>query len=72
MILQLNPTIPVITPLGRGDALFLIDYGQEVNTVWVVSVDNCALDLDTYVNRQIKHFCSEQIQIQPNYTFQKR
>lgn len=28
MILQLNPTILVQTPLGKGHALFLIDYGM--------------------------------------------
>lgn len=36
MILQLNPPIWVTTPLGEGHALFLIDYGPAINTVWVV------------------------------------
>jgi hypothetical protein len=36
MILQCNPPIWVTTPLGEGHALFLIDYGPAVNTVWVV------------------------------------
>ena len=36
MILQLNPHIWVTTPLGEGLALFLIDYGPSVNTVWVI------------------------------------
>ena len=36
MILQLNPHIWVTTPLGEGHALFLIDYGPSVNSVWVV------------------------------------
>lgn len=36
MILQCNPPIWVATPLGEGHALFLIDYGPSVNTVWVV------------------------------------
>ena len=36
MILQLNPPIWVTTPLGEGHALFLIDYGPSMNTVWVV------------------------------------
>jgi hypothetical protein len=35
-MLQLNPTIEVHTPLGDGEALFIIDYGINVNTVWVV------------------------------------
>ena len=36
MILQCHPPIWVTTPLGEGHALFLIDYGPSVNTVWVV------------------------------------
>ena len=36
MILQLNPTIDVNTPLGDGEAMFIIDYGINVNTVWIV------------------------------------
>lgn len=38
MILQLNPHIWVTTPLGEGHALFLIDYGPSVNSVWVVQL----------------------------------
>lgn len=36
MMLQLNPPVWVTTPLGEGHALFLIDYGPSINTVWVV------------------------------------
>ena len=36
MILQLNPPIWVLTPKGEGFALFLIDYGPSLNSVWVV------------------------------------
>ena len=36
IILQLNPTISVSTPLGDGDAYFLIDYGCNTNSMWVV------------------------------------
>jgi hypothetical protein len=35
MMLQLNPTIDVQTPLGDGEAFFIVDYGVNVNTVWV-------------------------------------
>lgn len=35
-ILQLNPPIWVETPKGEGHALFLIDYGVSINTIWVV------------------------------------
>lgn len=51
MILQLNPYIAVKTPLGDGDAIFLIDYGHHTNTVWVVRLDGGI----------IKHFWSDDI-----------
>lgn len=38
-ILQLNPTIPLETPKGVGDAHFVIDYGQEHHLIWVVFID---------------------------------
>ena len=36
MIHQCNPPVWVTTPLGEGHALFLIDYGPSINTVWLV------------------------------------
>lgn len=36
MIHQCNPPLYVVTPLGEGHALFLLDYGPSINTVWVV------------------------------------
>lgn len=33
---QCDPPIWVTTPLGEGHALFLIDYGPSLNSVWVV------------------------------------
>lgn len=33
MMLQLNPTIDVATPFGDGEAIMVIDYGVNVNTV---------------------------------------
>lgn len=38
-IIQLNPTIPLITPKGEGYAHFVIDYGQEHYLKWVVFID---------------------------------
>lgn len=35
-MLQLNPPIWVTTPLGEGHALFILDYGPSINTVWVI------------------------------------
>jgi len=60
MILQLNPTIPVRTKLGRGRALLIIDYGTELNSCWVVALNS---------NGQIKHFNSNDLILEENYTF---
>ena len=56
MMLQLNPTIDVSTPLGDGEAMFLIDYGVNVNTVWV-----CRM-----AGGEVKHFYSDDIKIYDN------
>lgn len=40
MIIQLCPSIPVITPYGKGLAHFLIDEGAESHLKWVVFLDN--------------------------------
>lgn len=50
----------VDTPLGRGQALFLIDYGMHQNTCWVVAM---------HKNGIVKHFDSNDIIISPNYTY---
>lgn len=60
MILQLNPTILVDTPLGRGHAIFLIDYGQHQNTCWVVALES---------NGVVKHFDSNDVIVTTNYTY---
>jgi hypothetical protein len=39
-ILQLNPTIPMITPRGNGYALFLINESDEHHIQWVVAQDD--------------------------------
>jgi hypothetical protein len=56
MIHQLNPTIDVHTPLGDGEALFIIDYGVNVNTVWVVR----------FKGGIIKHLYSDDIRVYDN------
>lgn len=55
-MLQLNPTIDVLTPLGDGEAMFIIDYGVNVNTVWVVRLPGGV----------VKHFYSDDIKIYGN------
>ncbi len=58
---EIQQYLTVKTPLGNGRAMFLIDYGPEVNTVWVVALNK---------NGQIKHFDSNQIQLTENFTFE--
>lgn len=50
----------VQTPLGDGQALFLVDYGPHENTVWVVALE---------IDGTIKHFNSNQIKLCYNHTF---
>lgn len=60
MIHQLNPTIQVETPLGKGQAIFLIDYGMHQNTCWVVAL---------ITNGIVKHFDCNDIILAINYTY---
>jgi hypothetical protein len=55
-MLQLNPTIDVQTPLGDGEVFFIVDYGVNVNTVWV-----CRM-----AGGEVKHFYSDDIRIYGN------
>lgn len=55
-MLQLNPTIEVHTPLGDGEAFFIIDYGINVNTIWVVR----------FPKGIIKHLYSDDIRVYGN------
>ena len=55
-MLQLNPTVEVHTPLGDGEAMFIIDYGINVNTVFVVR----------FAKGVIKHLYSDDIRIYGN------
>lgn len=56
MMLQLNPTIDVRTPLGDAEAIILIDYGVNVNTIWVCRMKG----------GEVKHFYSDDIRIYGN------
>jgi hypothetical protein len=60
MIHQLNPTILVDTPLGRGHVLFIIDYGMHQNSCWVVTLEK---------NGIVKHFDSNDIIVCTNFTY---
>ena len=59
-LLQLQPPIEVVSPLGDGLALLIIDYGFGWNSCWVVA------DKQTGV---IKHFDSNDVRLAKNYTY---
>lgn len=58
-ILQLSPQIKVLTPLGKGWCFFLIDYDLQINSIWIVRLDETG---------EVKHFNSNQIRIDGNPT----
>lgn len=60
MILQLNPAILVNTPLGQGQAIFIIDYGMHQNTCWVVALSESGI---------VKHFDCNDVILATNYTY---
>jgi hypothetical protein len=60
MILQLNPPIWVQTPLGEGDCLVLIDYGPNLNTVWLVHL---------FDDGRVLHFDSSDIRAMGNLMY---
>ena len=60
MILQLDPAILVETPLGTGEAIFIIDYGMHQNSCWIVALQKDGV---------IKHFDSNDVLLSPNYTY---
>ncbi len=60
MIHQLKPSILVETPLGTGQAIFLIDYGMHQNTCWVVALQKDGV---------IKHFDCNDVILSTNYTY---
>lgn len=60
MILQLDPAIFVETPLGTGQALFLIDYGMQQNTCWGVALIKYGI---------INHIDCNDVILSTNYTY---
>ena len=56
MIVRIDPVIHVATPHGYGQAIFLIDYGLDTNSVWVVRIKGGL----------VKHYFSEDIRIPDN------
>lgn len=56
MMLQLNPTISVKTPKGDAEAFIIIDYGINVNSVWLCRMKG----------GKVLHFYSDDILIYDN------
>lgn len=59
MLTQLNPSIPMDTPKGRGLALAVIDYGLEHSLLWVVAIDD---------TREVWCVPNSEIRMQPNWS----
>jgi hypothetical protein len=53
MITQLNPTIPLKTPKGKGFAHLVIDYSQEHDLMWVVFLDETG-ECWTFKNSEVR------------------
>jgi len=52
-MIQLRPSIPVITPKGKAKAIFLIDYSEEHDIMWVCFLDDNG-ECWTFNNRDIR------------------
>lgn len=59
-MIQLDPAIDVMTKLGSGAAIIVIDYGMHQNTCWVVAL---------HEDGQVKHFDGNQIKLCKNHTY---
>jgi hypothetical protein len=58
---EIAQTLIVNTPHGKGQVLFLIDYGIHQNTIWVVTLKE---------DGRIKHYDSNQITVEINHTIE--
>ena len=52
-LLQLNPSVPVLTPKGKGRAIVLIDYGEDHHLMWVCAIDDTG-EIWTYRNPEVR------------------
>lgn len=59
IIHEVQQILWVTTPHGDGIVLFIMDYGMQNNTVWVVSLEE---------DGSIKHYDSNQIKLCKNNT----
>ena len=56
---EIQQTLWVNTPHGKGQALFIVDYGPHQNTIWVVTLKE---------DGKVKHYDSNQISVEINHT----
>lgn len=56
-MLQLHPPLRVLTPHGKGEAIIVIDYCINWNSVWVVVLDD---------SRIIQHYLSSDLKAMGN------
>ena len=56
MIHEFKTPLPVHTPHGEGEAILIIDYGIDVNTIWLVRLEGGL----------IKHYKSDDIRVYGN------
>jgi hypothetical protein len=59
MIHEIKQTMYMNTPHGQGVPLFIIDYGPQINTIWVIA--NCQ-------DGKIRHYDSNDITLTENKT----
>lgn len=50
---QLNPSIPIWTKKGEGEAIAVIDYSKEDHLFWVVIMDNTG-EIWTLANPEVR------------------
>lgn len=55
MMLQLVPQIPMITPKGKGQAMFVVDYSEEHDLKWVVAQDETG-EIYAWPNKDVRAF----------------
>ena len=53
MIVQLNPPLPMETPRGKAVAHFLLDYGLEMDLMWICFQDETG-ECWTFQNHEIR------------------
>lgn len=59
MIHEIKQLMYVNTPHGEGVALFIIDYGPQANTIWIVANRTDGI---------IRHYDSNDVTISANFT----